>query len=702
MLSLSRFRVTLYGLLATLLLTSPDANVAAPPGAAQPSTAAASDAAADDAASPALSELRAAHRELQDWLAPSENGPGWRRYLQAEEIEWQMTLGQRADRRVVRQIAALYAAEHAGLEMPAFRAVRGRLEAWLDDLSLPRLSELPSALRAARDSFRRPTAEQLAESRQRLRQVLGTLSEFLGDGEDGRGWKRYLRWTELEANTGKPGRADLKTLREIRELFAAAYTGLDWPQFADVRRELEAHIAKLSLATEEDSPRTFRQTLEALARAIERGESANAQGQQRMRDAALWLERHEQTPDLVRAVRRRLPQLTVDRPPAATVQAVAPSVRLMSAAKEKNLRRLLPAVDDEGLQRVLSDPSLMLYTEDEMPRTYQVWDGQLQGVHLASYNISANQSEPYGNGNHEFPWGAPAGTHRTTGASSFRFIYLPRDEGGKLRPIVWYHKHLASDANASYAWIFPVGAVVGEVLTMQGPDGYAYTYEMRLRFRKSDRWGVDVFRPFPTAEDLARRIRELRPDAERQPKLAELLTHLEQPQTLPWRHLSDEQPSQRVFAQWAGVDTLPAAGDDKLIAELLGSTTFTSCLDQTWRVGSNGAWTYAPTTQASFHVVPANYDAGFVEVNGRSCLRCHSTCNQHVNRFNFGRDWYGHIRGSDGIFSFHPFEPSTVSGNGFGSSVRMRQELTGAGILEEYDGDRHPVTAYTAVPSLEG
>src|SRR5262249_58882101 len=115
-----------------------------------------------------------------------------------------------------------------------------------------------------------------------------------------------------------------------------------------------------------------------------------------------------------------------------------PAIRLMSAAKERNLRRLLPQVDDEALSRVLGDRSLMLYTEDEMPRTYQIWDGQLQGVHLASYNISANHSEPYGNGNHEFPWGTPAGTHRTRDVSSFRFIGLPRDERGQLRPIVWY------------------------------------------------------------------------------------------------------------------------------------------------------------------------------------------------------------------------------------------------------------------------
>jgi hypothetical protein len=681
------------GLFAALLLTLPVVNVAS-----------LGVQGADETPTVALSQLRAAYTELDQWLGKTEAGKGWRLHLRADELERQMALDRKADRALLRQVLARYATGDSGLEMPRFRAVRGRLEAWLDDLAVPSLGELPTALRAAEQSFRRPTEAQLAESRQLVRQALDKLSQFLAKGPNGPGWKVYLRWADLEANLGSSNSTNLKTLREIGQLFAARHNGLDWPQFAEVRLALEAHIAKASLATEAEGPRAFRQTLEDLARAIERGESATPGGRQHMNEALVWLQRHEQAPELVRAVRQRLPQLTPQPAPAPAVARVTtPVIRLMSAAKDRNLRQLLPAVDDEGLQRVLADPSLILYTEDEMPRTYQIWDGQLQGVHLASYNISADQSERFGNGNYEFPWGAPAGTHRSSNSSSFRFIYLPRDARGRLRPIVWYQKHLAGDANPSYAWIFPVGSVVGEVLTVRGPSGYDYTYEMRLRFRKSDRWGVDVLRPFPTAEDLARRIRELRPHADRRSKVGQLVAHLEQPRALPWRHLADEQPGQRVFAQWAGVDVLPAAGDDKLIAELLTDTTFTSCLDQTWRVGSNGAWTFAPTTRASFHVVPNNYDAGFVEVNGRSCLRCHSTTNQHVDRFNFGRDWYGHIRGSDGIFSFHPFEPGTVSGNGSGGGggVSMRQELTRAGVLEAYDRSRHSAMIYCAVPGLE-
>ena len=82
------------------------------------------------------------------------------------------------------------------------------------------------------------------------------------------------------------------------------------------------------------------------------------------------------------------------------------------------------------MQAIFDDP-FILYTDREMPKAYQFWNGQMPGVHRASYNISANGSEPFGNGNREFPWGTPAGTHRAKNVWTFRFLRLPRDEQAK-------------------------------------------------------------------------------------------------------------------------------------------------------------------------------------------------------------------------------------------------------------------------------
>lgn len=407
-------------------------------------------------------------------------------------------------------------------------------------------------------------------------------------------------------------------------------------------------------------------------------------------------------PAAIRAETTATPSGDAKSPPAAVSQAAVPApaqkVRLMDREREALFRRLLPKVADETVQDALDDPSLILYTELEMPRAYQSWSGPVRGIHDAYYNISANRSERYGNGNREFPWNAPAGTHRTENVSSFRFVRLPRGDNGRLLPIVWFRQELSGDYSRGYSWRFPAGAMVGEVLMMRH-NGADYAFELRVRTRRRDDWAVDVFRPFPRAEDLVKRIQELRPEWQKQPALAALVERVEKPGNLPVSVLADHH-SVETFRQRMGVFELPSLKDDKLVAQLLTATKFRSALGTHWIEGANGMATAAPTTKAPFHVVPANYDAGFIEVDRESCMRCHNTVNHDVNDFEYGRDWYGRIRGSDGIFSFHPFEPWSISGNGGRSSVQLRNELVEAGVLQGYTPKKHDPARYAQVPQL--
>jgi hypothetical protein len=374
--------------------------------------------------------------------------------------------------------------------------------------------------------------------------------------------------------------------------------------------------------------------------------------------------------------------------------ALARTIRLMSEAKDDKLRSQLPKVNNAKLQQILDDPTLILYTDAEIPSAYQDWSSGLQGIHSPSYNVSANRSEPYGNGNVEFPWGAPAGTHRSGNVSTFRFLWLPRDEQGKPRPIVWYRRFLRGSSSQGYAWIFPVGSVVGEVLQLRSPTGQLYTFELRVRTRATGEWSVDVFRPFPTSGELVDRIKALRPEWQQNVQLAKLVDHLEQPIAMERRTLSDSNHSRRVFHQTMGVDRLPSAGDDQLVAQLLTETVFESALGATWRTGTNRVHTVAPTTDAAFHIVPARYDGGFIEVDRNSCMRCHETANHHVNEFQFGRDWYGRVRGSDGIFSIHPFDPSCISYSGFSQPARLNSDWISAGLLASFDPKTHSRDVY--------
>ena len=385
-----------------------------------------------------------------------------------------------------------------------------------------------------------------------------------------------------------------------------------------------------------------------------------------------------------------------DAPEDARKEAL---VRLMPQKNETRLRDCLPKVDDADVQAVLNDPRLILYTDREMPKAYQFWNGQFPGVHRASYNISANGSEPFGNGNREFPWSTPAGTHRAKDVWAFRFMRLPQDKNGKVHPVVWYRTRQSGDGRQGYGWRFPAGAVLGEVLMMRGDDGKDYCFELRVRFREVDDWAVNVFRPFPRAETLVQRIKELRPDWAEQPSLKDAVELMSTPANLPERKLADKHP-RKTFNQKMGVYVLPSLDDDQLVRELLTKTVFKSSLGEYWFAGANGTVAAAPTTEERFHVVPAKYDAGFIEVDRASCMRCHETVNQPVDKFQAGRDWYGRIRGSDGIFSFHPFDPSCVSPNGFSQPVRMRKELVSAGVIEKYDPEKHDKLRYARVPHL--
>ncbi|HEV3021150.1 MAG TPA: hypothetical protein VGX76_01735 [Pirellulales bacterium] len=385
-----------------------------------------------------------------------------------------------------------------------------------------------------------------------------------------------------------------------------------------------------------------------------------------------------------------------DQPSSGGPQSAANSVapfRLMSAERDALYRQFLPAVDDAVIGELLADPRLVLYTEREMPKAYQFWDGAFPGVHSARYNISANGSEPFGNGNREFPWASPAGTHRTPSVTSLRFFRLPQDGDGRVFCVAWYRKRGGGDASG-YSWVFPVGTFFGEVLLLKGPHGHDYTFELRIRRRETGHWQVDVFRPFPTSAALAARIKVLRPAWQDEQQLAALCQHLDEPRKLESQTLADRQPHRRVFRQTMGVDSLPPVGDDGLVEELLTGTVFRSALGATWRDDDDGVETCAPTTLAAFHVVPANYDAGFIAVDDASCMRCHETANAPVREFNYGRDWYGRVRGSDGIFSFHPFSLDSISDNGYARTVRMRREFEQAGLLEPYDPGRHPSSIY--------
>jgi hypothetical protein len=349
-------------------------------------------------------------------------------------------------------------------------------------------------------------------------------------------------------------------------------------------------------------------------------------------------------------------------------------LRLVSPRKHQLYLSFWPKSNDAWLN-TLKRRALVFYDNDVMPAAYQDFGGGLPGIHSPSYNISAVRGEPIGNANREFPWGSPAGLHRSPNFNAFRFVDLP-----KGKAIYWWREALPGDSGrASFVWQYPVGTTFGEILLVTDPEGYDWTFELRTRTRTDKGWKMNSFRPYTTHAELAARIKELVPNWRGQPELVKIVNGKDESEEV--RRLVDVH-DRVAFDQTALVTHLPAI-DHKLVRKLL-DTPFKSVLGQEWKKGDDEAVAYAPTTDADFHIVPKSYQGGFVEVSSKSCMRCHDTTLAHARDFQPVRDWYGRVRGSDNIFSFHIFDPASISYNGYGNQPRLRQELIDADVLREW------------------
>ena len=374
----------------------------------------------------------------------------------------------------------------------------------------------------------------------------------------------------------------------------------------------------------------------------------------------------------------------------------APPVRLVSEAHEQGYRAHFPVLDDSEWQAVLDAKDLILYTRNAVPPAYQDDNGTFISTKV---NPSGRNRDRFGNPNREFPWAVAGGTQSTADLEIVRFVRFPTDADGAPVPMIWwYERILASYFNNNGArgikWRYPDGTVFGELLAMSAPNGKTYAFELRLRKREGPEWLVQVFKPFPTATSLSKRIQAIRPDWAESPALSAQVAHLDAKLIFPTMTVKDANRDRVAFASTREAHLLPALNDTDLVAELLVTTRWSSALGVEWKGKVS-----APTIDnaGGFHIVPASYKAHAFAVDSQSCMNCHQHTNHAARIFDEERDWYGRIRGSDGIFSFHPIEPSAISQGGGHRQVVMRAQLTQAGLVERYDEDKHSDQMYPAL-----
>jgi len=164
-------------------------------------------------------------------------------------------------------------------------------------------------------------------------------------------------------------------------------------------------------------------------------------------------------------------------------------------------------------------------------------------------------------------------------------------------------------------------------------------------------WDIDELRPIVDREEYYKQVDFKETDFE--------------PATFPSSH--------GIFTAHSRVESLPAISK-ATVRHLLGRP-FSSAKGKTWVRSSETGASYAPTTKAGFHIVPKDYDGALIEVSKESCMKCHQTTAKHASDFQPGRDWYGRVRGSDGIFSFHAFDSRHVSHGGLRVDPVLRKDM---------------------------
>ena len=382
----------------------------------------------------------------------------------------------------------------------------------------------------------------------------------------------------------------------------------------------------------------------------------------------------------------------------ATAQGLFSQVQIASPQRLAEFRQALPEVADRDLAKILADPATIFYDQQSMPAAYQLGNGSTS-FHSPLFNISGDPSDnqkPHGlggNGNVDFPWrfGVPGGTQRCSGVSSFKFISLPHAPAGRFLPVVWWKQTLPDPLGETrgYSWTFPVGTVFGEVITQRSPSGHDVVFEIRTRRRERDFWDVDVFRPFGTPKELTAALRKVKPDVSEK-----LCWQIENMPASQVGELSDAHP-QHAFVARSAVVGIPALGSEETVNSLLQSTPFRSVLGGEWTSG-----VAAPTVDSGYNIVPARYDGAFVGADDQSCAKCHDSALKAAREFDRRRGWYGFVRGSDGILSWHPVEPSSISYNGGRREFVLRRKFVEARIVERYDSAKHPGSVYNRIKGL--
>jgi len=347
----------------------------------------------------------------------------------------------------------------------------------------------------------------------------------------------------------------------------------------------------------------------------------------------------------------------------------------------------LPPVADAVMKTVLDSKRTIFY---KLPRVYQQYNPPSQVEHRhaetgrityttnpGNWGIYYSSFLPDFNGNHAFPWEGTFGLNHAVKENqlekrygSINMLSLPTNDQGAITPIVILNER-------PIKWIFPVGTVLGEILWVRDEQGKKWIYEIRCRRKQPGAlaWDPIILRPVKNR--------------------AELLDYLNYPANWhpPKTYLFLRNTHEDEVAMFQGlVERLPKLTPDQ-VRHLLSSPF----VDVTYEAWSKE--TTAPTSEQDFSLVPKDYSLGLISADEVSCAQCHRQT--QTSLWNLiprepliydNPEKVANIRGSDGIFSWHPFSEESVSdGTRTGQKVFLRDHDRNGGIVKIISNNSDPV-----------
>lgn len=306
----------------------------------------------------------------------------------------------------------------------------------------------------------------------------------------------------------------------------------------------------------------------------------------------------------------------------------------------------LPETRDIELQRLLTSPKTVFY---KLP---QVWQHFIPSSRIEWSNLTLGTKQyfntdpvwgvfyssylPDFNANPLFPWETTVGLNtahkdKDDHYRTVNFLNLPEDASGEVVPILLLNE-------SPIKWIFPAGTTVGEIIYVVHNEK-KYIQEVRTRKKSSDskEWEPKLYRPIASK--------------------SEYVSLTGKDYTPAYKYFFFRNPQEdEVFKMEGLVERLPPLSEAKV--ESLLSRPFKEVSDSLW----------SPAADQDFHILPKNYCFSLLNsVDSVTCANCHRQTQISVRNLtpkeplvinNFEK--VGNIRGSDAVFTWHPFSLKSV------------------------------------------